>query len=381
LLDASVRLLRLLDHPADVPVLAPLIEREILWRLLTGPDGDVLRQIGRADSGLAYVSRAIRWIRDNYAEPLRISDLAALAGMSPSAFHRHFRAVTAMSPLQFQKRIRLQEARSLLVSHAGDVAGVGHLVGYDSPTQFNREYRRLFGARPGYAPTPARSRPDTCPDLRPDAPSAASTLPPVEHPHCPERHPARRLTRSVVQVEPDPAGQGPVQQPGAVRAPLGTYVLNRIAQPRVRLVAGGAEIVQRPQYVVPPPIRMQEFQERLVRGLTRADSAEKSAFEQIFLTRFTGCSRFGRAAGGALVLQQPFQDVDRSRERRTLRAIGPLAVPAAVGQPLAHQSVDNGRYVDPEIGAVGYDPAIDAFLDLAGPERLITLFPVGIGAD
>ncbi|MEV4760890.1 AraC family transcriptional regulator [Micromonospora sp. NPDC049559] len=149
LLDAVARLLRLLDHPADAPVLAPLIEREILWRLLTGPHGDVIRQIGLADSGLSHVNRAIRWIRDNYAEPMRISDLARLAGMSPSAFHRHFRAITAMSPLQFQKRIRLQEARSLLVGRPGDVASVGHLVGYDSPSQFNREYRRLFGAPPG----------------------------------------------------------------------------------------------------------------------------------------------------------------------------------------------------------------------------------------
>jgi AraC-like DNA-binding protein len=149
LLDATARLLRLLDHPADAPVLAPLIEREILWRLLTGPHGGLLRQIGLADSSTHCVNRAIRWIRDNYAEPMRIDELARLTGMSPSAFHRHFRAVTAMSPLQFQKRIRLQEARSLLVADAGDVAGVGHLVGYDSPSQFNREYRRLFGAPPG----------------------------------------------------------------------------------------------------------------------------------------------------------------------------------------------------------------------------------------
>jgi AraC-like DNA-binding protein len=149
LLDAVARLLRLVEHPADAPVLAPLLEREILWRLLTGPHGGLLRQIGVADSGLSHVSRAIRWIRENYAEPMRIEELARLAGLSPSAFHRHFRAVTAMSPLQFQKRIRLQEARSLLVADAGDVAGVGHLVGYDSPSQFNREYRRLFGAPPG----------------------------------------------------------------------------------------------------------------------------------------------------------------------------------------------------------------------------------------
>jgi AraC-like DNA-binding protein len=149
LLDAVARLLRLLDRPADAAVLAPMLEREIIWRLLTGPQGDTIRQIGLADSDLSLVSRAIGWIRDNYAEPMRIDDLARLSGMSPSGFHRHFRAVTAMSPLQFQKRIRLQQARSLLVANPGDVAGIGHRVGYDSPSQFNREYRRLFGAPPG----------------------------------------------------------------------------------------------------------------------------------------------------------------------------------------------------------------------------------------
>lgn len=149
LLDALVRMLRLLEHPTDAPVLAPLYEREILWRLLTGPHGAVLRQIGLADGTLAHVRRTIQWIREHYAEPLRIHELARLAGLSPSAFHRRFRDVTAMSPLQFQKRIRLQQARELLVTDAGDIAAVGHLVGYDSPSQFNREYRRLFGAPPG----------------------------------------------------------------------------------------------------------------------------------------------------------------------------------------------------------------------------------------
>ena len=164
LLDAAARMLRLLDHPADAAVLAPLITQEIFWRLLAGPLGDTMRQIGLADSDLTHVSRAIAWIRDNYAQPMRIDDLARLSGMSASAFHRHFRAVTAMSPLQFQKRIRLQHARSLLVAHPGDIAGVGHQVGYDSPSQFNREYRRLFGAPPG----------QDAERLRTDAPMTAS---------------------------------------------------------------------------------------------------------------------------------------------------------------------------------------------------------------
>ncbi|WP_099020653.1 AraC family transcriptional regulator [Mycolicibacterium palauense] len=149
LLDAVARMLRLLDRPQDAAVLGPLVEQEILWRLITGPLGGTVRQIGIADSNLTHIDAAIGWIRDHYAEPLRIDELARLAGMSSSAFHRRFRAITAMSPLQFQKRIRLQQARSLLVAHPGDVAGVGHSVGYDSPSQFNREYRRLFGNPPG----------------------------------------------------------------------------------------------------------------------------------------------------------------------------------------------------------------------------------------
>lgn len=165
LLDAVVRLLRLLENPRDAPVLAPLIEREILWRLLTGPHGDVLRQIGLADSGLTHVGRAIAWIRENYAEPMRVADLARLAGLSPSAFHRQFRAITAMSPLQFQKRIRLQAARAFLTTRSGDIGAVGHLVGYDSPSQFNREYRRLFGEPPGRDAARLRSEVAAAPQL------------------------------------------------------------------------------------------------------------------------------------------------------------------------------------------------------------------------
>ena len=149
LLEPTVRLLRLLDRPRDAPVLRPLVEREILWRLLCGEQGGRVRQIGLADSRLAQVSHAIRWIRQHYAEPVSVDELARLATMSVSSFHRHFRAVTAMTPIQFQKQIRLQEARTRLLADADNVAAIGFAVGYESPSQFNREYSRLFGAPPG----------------------------------------------------------------------------------------------------------------------------------------------------------------------------------------------------------------------------------------
>jgi transcriptional regulator GlxA family with amidase domain len=149
LLDAIGRLLALLDAPDDAPALATGIEREILWRLVTGPQGATVRQIGLADSRLAHLGRAIRWIRGHYDETLRVEELAALATMSVSSFHRHFRAVTSMTPIQFQKGIRLHEARARLLAAPGDVAGVGYAVGYDSPSQFSREYRRMFGVSPG----------------------------------------------------------------------------------------------------------------------------------------------------------------------------------------------------------------------------------------
>jgi AraC-like DNA-binding protein len=143
-----VRLLRLLDEPRDRAVLAPLVKCEILWRLITGEQGETVRQLGLADSSLSHISRAVRWIREHYAQPFRVEDVARLAGMSVSAFYRNFQAVTAMSPIQFQKQIRLQEARLLLATRPGDVTGVGHRVGYDNPSQFSREYRRQFGAPP-----------------------------------------------------------------------------------------------------------------------------------------------------------------------------------------------------------------------------------------
>jgi AraC-like DNA-binding protein len=149
LLDAILRLLRLLDRPADIPVLAPMLEREVLWRLLQGPSGPMVRQIGLAESRLSQVNRAIQWLQANFAAPMQVEDLARLARMSPASFHRHFKAVTAMSPLQYQKQLRLQAARTLLLSQPGDVAGAGFRVGYDSASQFSREYARLFGAPPG----------------------------------------------------------------------------------------------------------------------------------------------------------------------------------------------------------------------------------------
>jgi AraC-like DNA-binding protein len=149
LLESVVRMLRLLDRPRDAAVLGPMLEREILWWLLNGEQGATVRQIGLADSRLSQVSRAIRWIRVHHAEPFRIEDLAEMAAMSASSFHRHFRAVTTMSPLQYQKLIRLQEARSRLLAASQDIAAVGLSVGYDSPSQFSREYSRLFGAPPG----------------------------------------------------------------------------------------------------------------------------------------------------------------------------------------------------------------------------------------
>jgi AraC-like DNA-binding protein len=149
LLDAVLRLLRLPDQPGDIAVLAPMLEREIHWRLLSGEQGMAIRQIGMADSRLSHIGRAIRWIREHYAELLRSEDLAQLAAMSVSSFHRHFRAITAMSPLQYQKQIRLQQARVRLMQEPGDVAAIGYSVGYDSPSQFSREYSRLFGTPPG----------------------------------------------------------------------------------------------------------------------------------------------------------------------------------------------------------------------------------------
>ncbi|ASW55586.1 AraC family transcriptional regulator [Plantactinospora sp. KBS50] len=159
LLDAVTRLLRLLDRPDDITALAPLIKREIVWRLITGDQGVVLRQVALPDGSLSHVARAVRWIRDHHAERFRVEDLAQQAGMSVSAFHRNFQAITGISPIRFQKQIRLQRARLHLRADPGDVAGIGRRVGYESPSQFSREYRRQFGTPPSAAgsSTPARA--------------------------------------------------------------------------------------------------------------------------------------------------------------------------------------------------------------------------------
>lgn len=147
LLDAWLRMLRLLDSPDEIATLAPLVEREILFRILRGPQGKLLRQAARNDSRIAQVRHAIAHLRANFACAVRIEELVEIAGMSAATFHRHFRAATAMSPLQYQKALRLQEARRRLIADA-DTAGAAYAVGYESASQFSREYTRMFGMPP-----------------------------------------------------------------------------------------------------------------------------------------------------------------------------------------------------------------------------------------
>lgn len=148
LVDAAGRLVKLLDQPNAISTLAPLIEREILFRLLTGPHGPTLRHFAAAGSRLNQVSRAVAEIRTRFREPLRIREIAAVAGMSESSLHDHFRAITRLSPLEYQKQLRLQEARRLMLVEGASAGPAGFAVGYESPSQFSREYRRLFGAPP-----------------------------------------------------------------------------------------------------------------------------------------------------------------------------------------------------------------------------------------
>ncbi len=148
LLGAAVRLVRLLDTPQHIPVLAPLIQREILYLLLVGEQGAARRRIARTGGEMESIVQALHRLKEDFAAPLRMDALAREVHMSPSRFHLHFKAVTAMTPLQYQKRLRLLEARRLMLGEAVDAATACYQVGYESPSQFSREYRRLFGDAP-----------------------------------------------------------------------------------------------------------------------------------------------------------------------------------------------------------------------------------------
>jgi AraC-like DNA-binding protein len=148
LVDAMGRLFGLVEQPFGQRVLLPLLLREIHFRLLLAPHGGMLRRLTRPDSHASRIARALARIRRDYAAPLRVAELAEVAGMSPSSFHEHFKAVTAATPLQYQKDLRLLEARRRLAGGGASVSGVAFAVGYESPTQFSREYARKFGAPP-----------------------------------------------------------------------------------------------------------------------------------------------------------------------------------------------------------------------------------------
>lgn len=148
LMGAWLRMLRLMNKPDEIAALAPVYEREILYRVLQGPHGWMLRDIAAPDTAMARVSQAIQWIRRDFAEPIRVEALAQRAAMSVSAFHRHFKAVTTLSPLQYQKRVRLLQARTLMVASGRSVTSAAFEVGYESATQFSRDYARVFGLPP-----------------------------------------------------------------------------------------------------------------------------------------------------------------------------------------------------------------------------------------
>jgi AraC-like DNA-binding protein len=148
LVNAFIRLIDLLNDEKDIPILAPVIQREIIYRLLVGDQGERLRQIATAGSQSQQIAKAIGWLKSNYSQPISMDDLASQANMSTSTFHHHFRSLTALSPLQFQKQLRLQEARRLMLAERMDAANAAFQVGYESPSQFNREYNRMFGAPP-----------------------------------------------------------------------------------------------------------------------------------------------------------------------------------------------------------------------------------------
>ena len=148
LLDCTLRLTKLLDTPQDIPMLAPLIVRELYYRLLTGERGEAVRQIATSGSSMQRIAKAIELIKSEFTQPMGIEDLASHVGMSPSSFHQHFKQVTSMSPLQYQKHLRLLEARRLMLAEDLDATSTAYKVGYESPSQFSREYSRMFGAPP-----------------------------------------------------------------------------------------------------------------------------------------------------------------------------------------------------------------------------------------
>ncbi|MDF5736194.1 MULTISPECIES: AraC family transcriptional regulator [unclassified Nostoc] len=148
LLDCAMRLTRLLDTPQDIPILAPMIISEIYYRLLMGEQGEAVRQIATSGSNMQRIAEVIKLIKGDFTKPMRVEELAGQANMSPSSFHHHFKSVTSMSPLQYQKQLRLLEARRLMLAENSDAANAAYQVGYESPSQFSREYSRMFGAPP-----------------------------------------------------------------------------------------------------------------------------------------------------------------------------------------------------------------------------------------
>ncbi|MGE9292735.1 MAG: AraC family transcriptional regulator N-terminal domain-containing protein [Puniceicoccales bacterium] len=148
IINAVRRLVQLLQDEADIPIMAPIIQKEIIYRLLSSDQGMKLRQIASSGSQSNQVSKAIIWLKDHFADPINVDELARVVGMSKSTFHQHFRAMTNYSPLQYQKQLRLQEARRLMLMEHKDAASAAFEVGYESPSQFSREYSRQFGAPP-----------------------------------------------------------------------------------------------------------------------------------------------------------------------------------------------------------------------------------------
>jgi AraC-like DNA-binding protein len=148
LVNAFQRLVDLLDEEQDIPILSPFIQREIFYRLLVGEQGTRLRQLAVTGTQSQQVARAVSWLKANFVQPLRVDQLAEMANMGTSTFHHHFRSMTALSPLQYQKQLRLQEARRLMLTEHMDAANAAFQVGYESPSQFSREYSRLYGAPP-----------------------------------------------------------------------------------------------------------------------------------------------------------------------------------------------------------------------------------------